>query len=194
MKQIFAFRTSSNQLSSNGNYGPKVSSNHPSPHSDIREPTTNGSLDRIAVYSDYSGTTAEGIVNTSEVRANLTGLISKEDDRDIDRSIDRSFEDSPSGMIDESNEDLSLSSSLVHEPSLRAALHEAYVDLDRGIEQPSLEYEETWKSEMYEVIIDLLIVYEARLNHLGWRERERERDFKISDFIYLVLYFCFPVR
>ena len=37
------------------------------------------------------------------------------------------------------------------EPSFRAALEEAYTEMDHGIDQPSLEFEENWKSEMYDV-------------------------------------------
>eukprot|EP00795_Rhopilema_esculentum_P007891 gene7891-13775_t len=37
------------------------------------------------------------------------------------------------------------------EPSFRAALEEAYTEMDNGIDQPSLEFEDNWKSEMYDV-------------------------------------------
>ena len=51
--------------------------------------------------------------------------------------------------IEKSGLDISCGSS--DEPSFRLALDEAYSDLDKGLEHPTLEFEENWESELYDV-------------------------------------------
>lgn len=69
--------------------------------------------------------------------------------------LDRSFDESPVGLIDDSQLLLATPKMLTRSvPTVEAkasSLHDMFAEMDSGPEQPSLEYEETWKSEMYEV-------------------------------------------
>ena len=74
---------------------------------------------------------------------------------EVINQMDRSFEDSPSGLIDQDEEKLLFHENVASSCSIRTqngcnALNESLA-ADMSIEQPSLEYDETWKLHMYEV-------------------------------------------
>ena len=74
---------------------------------------------------------------------------------EVSNQMDRSFEDSPSGLIDSNEEKLLFHESVASSCSIRTqnasnGFSESFTG-DMSIEQPSLEYDETWKLHMYDV-------------------------------------------
>ena len=71
----------------------------------------------------------------------------------LDVSYGSNHEPSFHLALDESIEKpgLDVSYSSNNEPSFRLALDEAYSDLDKGLDQPTLEFEENWESALYDV-------------------------------------------
>ena len=71
------------------------------------------------------------------------------------KPIDWSFEEFTRGIVGEDSSGppfcVPPDTSATHELSAKAVSHDSSPDLEMDPEQPSLEYEETWRSEMYEV-------------------------------------------
>ena len=67
--------------------------------------------------------------------------------------IHRSFEDSSSGLLSRFEGDLLSGGtySSIHSQHSPKVLNKSFIEGDTGIEQPSLEYDESWKLHMYEV-------------------------------------------